>query len=299
MRKLALILLMITLLTITGCDDGERDLYLPEAKNDKIYTTIGNEDEVNLIVADGTTLESRISSPEGYSRTETEKGSFSEFVRQYKMKDDRSPVLLYDGREKSNLSDHAAVFAFPIENYDLQQCADSIMRMYAEYYWHTGQADKISFHFTNGFICDYPKWRDGYRVRVNGNNVNWSKDAEYDNSYEAFTKYLRMVFSYAGTLSMESYETEMISIDALDIGDIILKGSDPGHVVMIADVCENATGEKAFLLAQGYMPAQEFHVIKNPMHKSDPWYYENEMSFPLKTAEYTFADETMVRRLKY
>ncbi|MBQ7033952.1 MAG: hypothetical protein IJN25_09900 [Clostridia bacterium] len=42
MKKVTLILLMITLLIITGCkDDTEKDLYLPEAKNDKIYTTIG------------------------------------------------------------------------------------------------------------------------------------------------------------------------------------------------------------------------------------------------------------------
>lgn len=290
---------MLVLLSVTGCKDGGKDLYLPEAKNDKVYTTIGGEDELKLIITDGKTLDSRISAPEGYSRTEAEKGSFAEFVRQYKMKENKSPVLLYDGREKGNQSVHAAVFALPIENYDLQQCADSIMRMYAEYYWHTGQTDRISFHFTNGFICDYPKWRDGYRVRINGNDVSWSKDANYDDSYDTFTKYLRIVFSYAGTLSMESYETEIISVDELDIGDVILKGSNPGHVVMVADVCENKVGEKAFLLAQGYMPAQEFHVITNPNHKGDPWYYESEMTFPLKTAEYTFADETMVRTLKY
>ena len=42
MKKITLILLMITLLMITGCkDDKQKNLYLPEAKNDKIYTTIG------------------------------------------------------------------------------------------------------------------------------------------------------------------------------------------------------------------------------------------------------------------
>lgn len=38
MKKIALILLMITLLTITGCKDNKKNLYLPEAKNDKVYT---------------------------------------------------------------------------------------------------------------------------------------------------------------------------------------------------------------------------------------------------------------------
>ena len=46
MKKITLILLIITLLMITGCkDDKQKNLYLPEAKNDKIYTTIGGKDE--------------------------------------------------------------------------------------------------------------------------------------------------------------------------------------------------------------------------------------------------------------
>jgi len=53
MKKLTLILLMITLLMITGCkDNNTKNLYLPgaylpEAKNDKIYVTIGGDDETH------------------------------------------------------------------------------------------------------------------------------------------------------------------------------------------------------------------------------------------------------------
>ena len=45
MRKLTLILVVIALLTIVGCKDNKKNLYLPETKNDKLYTTIGGEDE--------------------------------------------------------------------------------------------------------------------------------------------------------------------------------------------------------------------------------------------------------------
>ena len=54
MRKITLILLMITLLMITGCKDNKKNLYLPEAKNDKIYTTIGGENETHQ--GDGYTI---------------------------------------------------------------------------------------------------------------------------------------------------------------------------------------------------------------------------------------------------
>lgn len=46
MKKITLILLMITLLMITGCkDNNTNNLYLPEAKNDNIYTTVGDDEQ--------------------------------------------------------------------------------------------------------------------------------------------------------------------------------------------------------------------------------------------------------------
>lgn len=75
----------------------------------------------------------------------------------------------------------------------------------------------------------------------------------------------------------------------------VKEGGSPGHVVMIVDVCENGQGEKAFLLAQGYMPAQEFHVLKNPAHEENPWYYESEITYPLQTPEYIFSEGSLWR----
>ena len=246
-----------------------------------------------FINASGDTLQERINVPKGYTRSPAESNSLQEFVRNYKMKPDGSPVLLYDGSEKSIQGDHVAVFAMAIENYDLQQCADSVMRMYAEYFRATGQESRIAFHFTNGFQCDYDSWKNGKRVKVDGNDVYWVESREFDDSDETFISYLRMVFSYAGTLSLQE-ESEQIDISEFQAGDIFIKGGSPGHVVFVADVSENG-GDKAFLLAQGYMPAQEFHILKNPLHEDDPWYYVSELSYPLRTPEYTFQEGSLMR----
>lgn len=253
-----------------------------------------DQQEKSLIDAEGTTLATRILSPEGYARTDAVEGSFTEFLREYPLKEDGSPVLLYDGQEKGNQSAHEAVFLLPLEAEDLQQCADSVMRVYAEYLYHSGQADRIAFHFTNGFLAEYGRWRDGGRISVNGNTVDWVQTATYDDSYETFQKYLRMVFVYAGTLSMEG-ESTPVSLEDIQVGDVFLKGGSPGHVVMIVDICENAEGGKAFLLGQGYMPAQEFHVLKNPLHEEDPWYYEEEITYPFRTPEYVFEEGSLCR----
>lgn len=309
MKKIIFILTAMLLVAVGCANAGMDEANQMKPSSDKIETGMavenssgkkaGAEKEKSIILPEGTTLETRFAVPEGYERIEAEEGSLCTFLREYELKEDGAFVHFFNGKEKGNQSAHVAVFALPIEAVDLQQCADSVMRIYAEYYWNTGQQDKIAFHFTNGFLCDYSKWRDGYRVVVEGNNVSWSKDASYDDSYETFVKYLQTVFSYAGTLSMEVLESETISLSDMTVGDVIMKGASPGHVVMVVDICENADGKKAYLLGQGYMPAQEFHVITNPAHGEDAWYYEEEISFPLRTAEYTFEEESMIRRLVY
>lgn len=256
-----------------------------------------NTEPASLIDPEGMTLESRVKTPESYTRKPAASDSLCAFLRGYALKEDGSPVLLYNGKKKRNQDAHQAVFALPIEAEDLQQCADSIMRVYAEYFRETGQEEKIGFHFVSGFYAEYARWRDGYRIKVDGNDVAWTKSAGYDDSYESFQKYLRVVFSYAGTLSMEA-EAEEIPLSDIACGDVFLKGGSPGHVVLVADVCENEDGQKAFLLAQGFMPAQEFHLLKNPLHEDDPWYYDREMEYPFITPEYTFPEGSL-KRLDY
>ena len=46
MKKLILVVLMMTLLAVSGCrGKNQKDLYLPEAKNDKMYATVGIDGE--------------------------------------------------------------------------------------------------------------------------------------------------------------------------------------------------------------------------------------------------------------
>ncbi len=242
----------------------------------------------------GLTLEERIKTPYGYHREMKEQKSFQGFLRQYPMKPDQSPVLLHTGAEKGNQSDHVAVFNMPLVNGDLQQCADSIMRIYGEYFWSIEAHDSISFHLTNGFLMDYPSWRDGKRLAVSGNNVSWVKKSSYDASYETFVQYLRNVMIYAGTLSLEK-ECSAVDINQIQSGDMFIKGGSPGHCVMVADVAADSEGNKCFLLAQSYMPAQEFHILKNPLHEEDPWYYVKEVTYPFITPEYVFEEGSFQR----
>lgn len=259
-------------------------------------TSKTEEEALSFVNPFGKTLAKRILTPKGYKRIKAKKGSFEAFLRNYRLKPDGSPVLLYDGREKWNQSAHIAVFKLPIENEDLQQCADSIMRVYGEYYYDKKAYNKITFPLGNGFIADFDKWRRGYSISVSGNKITWVYSLKNDSSYDSFKRFMRIVFVYSGTLNMD-YSSKKIKLAEARVGDIFVRGGSPGHVVMIADICKNKEGKKAYLLAQGYLPAQEFQLLKNPLHEDDPWYYEDEIKYPLRTPEYSF-DKGSLRRYK-
>lgn len=254
-----------------------------------VIDVFGKNDNTGTKKKAGKTLETRFEEPEGYQRTVARENGFTSFVRSYPLKKEGSQVRLYNGKKKQNQDAHAAVFKLPIENEDLQQCADSIIRMYAEYFWKTEQYDRISFRFADGFQAEYVKWRDGFRIQPGGSNGTvWVGGGNaYDESYANFKKYIRMVFAYSSTISLKQ-ESKKTTLKRLQVGDIFIQSGSPGHAVMVVDICENSEGKKAFLLAQGFMPAQEFHLLKNPLHEDDPWYYEEEVTYPFETPEYTF-----------
>ncbi|MCR4782588.1 MAG: DUF4846 domain-containing protein [Lachnospiraceae bacterium] len=300
LRRFALILMILLIAgiaislipTLTGHDDGKG--VNTDAKMTKTSSGKKSSIKYDFINPSGETLETRINTPKGFSRSNAEKGSLTEFIRNYHVEADGTPVHLYTGKAKTS-KNHVAVFSMKVGEKDLQQCADSVIRMYAEYFRSVGKDSLISFHFTNGFKCDWDSFRSGKRISVSGNTVTWGKSGPAGNTDEIFEAYLNTVFTYAGTASMNN-EVKEISELEVQVGDVFLKGGSPGHVVMVVDTCEK-DGKKAFLLAQGYMPAQQFHVLKNPLHKDDPWYYVDEIKYPFYTPEYTFGKGSLKRPL--
>lgn len=247
-----------------------------------------------LINEDGKTVLERIAVPEGFQRVRLDEGSFGDFLRNLPLKPHGWKVHYYDGSVKPGKV-YEAVIDMDIGNRDLQQCADSIIRLRAEYLYSRGLYDKISFNFTNGFKADYSSWMQGNRIKVMGNDVSWYRHGEASNDYDSFRSYLDTVFAYAGTLSL-SKEMKKAEINDMQPGDVFIKGGSPGHCVIVLDMAENAeTGEKIFILAQGYMPAQEMHIVKNPRNNAgNPW-YTTDFGDELDTPEWNFTRDQLMR----
>jgi hypothetical protein len=178
-----------------------------------------------------------------------EAGSFGAWLRELPVRAGRPPVLLYDGRRKSNQSAHFAVLDVDVGSKDLQQCADAVIRLRAEYLFSGPCKAEIQFDFTSGDTARWRDWRDGMRPMVNGNRVSWKQTTAGDDSYASFREYLDTVFMYAGSASLEK---ELVTVDdpaRPEVGDVFIEGGFPGHAILVIDVAVNANGERAFLLA--------------------------------------------------
>jgi hypothetical protein len=225
--------------------------------------------------ASGQSLEQRIAPPDGFARAPAAPGSFAEWLRGLPLKPVGSPVLLYTGSPKARQDVHAAVIDIDVGKRDLQQCADAIMRLRGEWLYGAGRRNEIGFNYTDGK-------RRAFASRGRAD-------------YASFRKYMDQVFAYAGTYSLER-ELRPVKIPDIAIGDVFIKGGFPGHAVLVADIAVNAaTGEKRFLLVQSYMPAQDMHVLKNPVSADGSPWYRTDFGNTLVTPEWRFTPD-MLRR---
>ena len=243
------------------------------------------------------TIEQRVVPKNGYVREKCDGNSFAAYLRQLPLFPEGSKVKLYNGQEKRNQSAAYAVVSMEIGNRDLQQCADAVIRLRAEYLWAQKRYDEIKFNFTSGFPAEYTKWAEGKRMKVSGNKVEWYAAGGKDYSYKTFRKYLDMVFMYAGTASLAK-ELQAVPYTSLQPGDVFIKGGSPGHAVIVMDVAIHpTTKKKVFLLAQSYMPAQQIHILVNPSDRNlSPWYELTDTDDGnLYTPEWTFAKKDLKR----
>ncbi len=208
--------------------------------------------------------------PSGYDRQETKNNSFAEWLRNVALKSDKT-VYLYDGNKKLNQGAQYAVLDISVGKKDLQQCADAVMRLRAEYLYSQRRFNEIVF---------YDNAKKAYRFSGAQNRA-------------AFDKYLEQVFSWCGTLSLENQLTPVKLFKNIQAGDVLIKGGSPGHAVIVMDVAQNAQGEKIFLLAQSYMPAQDIHILRNTGNSNlSPWYAVDEEKM-IETPEWTFTQSQL------
>ena len=164
----------------------------------------------------------------------------------------KDKVKYFDGKTIDGLgTDYKAKFVYDIGKRNLHQCADAVIYNNARYFFDTKQYKKISYTFS-------------HNTRV----YSYVKEFNVFNE-KTFKKYITMVWGYCGTWSLQEYDTIEVDIKEMQVGDMFLIGGFPGHTMSIVDIIENSEGNKKFMLAQSFMPAQEQHILLNI---NDVWF---------------------------
>jgi hypothetical protein len=245
---------------------------------------------------DARPLVERVAPPPSHLRIALPEDSFGAWLRSLPVKPGRPDVRLHNGKRKRNQAAHFAVLDIDVGEKDLQQCADAVIRLFAEFSWAAGHADRICFRFTSGDRAEWSRWRAGDRPQVRGNRVRWRRAAKASDGYDELRRYLEVVFLYAGSRSLELDLEPVADPRAVMPGDVFIRGGFPGHAVLVMDVAERTPGgERVFLLAQSFMPAQEIHLLNQPDAES-PW-YPARPDGPLITPEWRF-DHRDLRRFR-
>lgn len=246
----------------------------------------------------GNTISTRFKVPEGYERVKTEEGSFEYYLQNLPLKKYGSKAYHYNGKINRNAPVYG-VFDNEITPKNLEQCADAVMRLWAEYLYYRGEYDRIKFNFVNGFECDYVSYAEGNRLHVDDKICYWYKDAEEDYSYETFRRYMDLVHNYANTTSLQK-QAEPVSYEDIRIGDIFVMTASQmnkslGHAVIVVDMCVNKeTGEKLLLIAESTTPASETYVVTD--REGNVWIRLDEFG-ALHTSTWSCPGE-FLRRLK-
>lgn len=247
-------------------------------------------------------LDERFRSPPlGFVRSAAPRGSFAAFLRSLPLLPEGSPVVDYRGERLYDRGHHpniAAVVDLDIGERDLQQCADTVLRLHAE--WRYGRGDRdLSYRSVSGQTLSYARYVRGERAKVEGRELVFPRAAaKAADRYPLFRSWLDEVFAWAGTASLERDAAKVGGIEEVHAGDFfVLSGSPIGHAVIVLDVAKDDEGRVALLLGQGFMPAQSFHVLRPAAHGS-AWFVVERGAASLRTPFWRPFPMSALRRLE-
>jgi hypothetical protein len=208
-------------------------------------------------------LSHRFSPPSGYFRVSLPADSFGSWLRNLPLTRASEPVRSYSGTvllppDHPNI---AGVVAIDVGNADLQQCADAVIRLHAEWQWSRGLRN-MSYEAASGVAMPFEKWANGERPVGKGPSLVWEpKRGKAQADHGTFRMFLDSVFMFVNTGSL-ARQAKPVALASIRPGDFVVQGGNPGHAVLVLDIATNAAGEKVLLLGQSYMPAQSYQVLR-------------------------------------
>lgn len=235
-------------------------------------------------IQDATPLFQTASSPapEIVTKTIGDTNSWAYFLQHLPEKP--GPVVDYQGNTIRHQSKSFSIINYDVGSRDLQQCADALMRLRAEYLFKQQRYAEISFQFTSGHPYSFSDYCNGKLPLPKGTGVVFTHSSSHPQNRQSLRRYLDIVYTYAGTISLAN---ELQTTGGFSIGTVVISPGSPGHCFIITDEARSPDGQKLYKLVEGYTPAQSIYVLKNT---DDPHlgYWHPLKKGTIETASYTF-----------
>ena len=219
-------------------------------------------------------VEARFPPPPGYQRVAVAAGSFGEWLRGLPLAAPGTPVLNNAGGAAYSGEDDyvAAVVAIDVGAGDLQQSADAIVRLHAEWLWASDQPDALSYRSASKLDMPFSRWAKGQRLLASGPNVFWVvKSKPRAPNYDDFRQYIDAVMLWSNNVSLANRAHHVLDPAELTAGDFFLQTRGKGHAILVLDIAQKPTGERVALLGQALQnPAQSIHVMR--LGRATAWF---------------------------
>ncbi|MBN2722649.1 MAG: hypothetical protein JXR95_01105 [Deltaproteobacteria bacterium] len=244
-------------------------------------------------------LQQRFKVPANFKRVKVDKKSWAYWLRNIPLRKKGTRVYDYAGDEvPSSTAAAAAVVDLDIGNRDLQQCMDTIIRLRGEYHWWRNTKSKIGFRYYGNLYYKWSHWSNGMRPKKVNGRMKIVPGYRGGTSRKSFIKYMTYIFAMTGTVNNAG--EKKVKFSDIKAGDFFVYPAPSsrvlGHAIVIMDIAENSSGEKIGILAQGFTPAQDMHILKAP--GGGVWYKFKE-KLPIKTPLWSPFKWSELRRFKY
>ncbi|RYE89547.1 MAG: hypothetical protein EOO75_11635, partial [Myxococcales bacterium] len=237
----------------------------------------------------------RYAPPAGFTRVDVAPDSFGAWLRGLPLTAAGTPVRTHRGAVLREATHPyvAAVVALDVGTADLQQCADSVIRLHAEWSWSRGERSP-SYRAASGTAMPFARWSRGERIVGHGLSIGWEPGGRAGDDHGNFRRYLDAVFTWANTGSLARDAARAAAAD-LRPGDFFVMPGNPGHAVLVVDLARAPDGRRVALLGQGFMPAQSFHLLRSP--NDTPWFAVDEAQVTVTTPFWEPFPWSTLRRL--
>lgn len=202
---------------------------------------------------------------------------FGKWLNDISLKSNNTPVYTFDGQRKPNPNIYVGVLDLEQPKKNIQFNANAIISLRLEYFYRSKKYNEID-----------------KLAKISTVPIPYTKYVKGDYSYSKYFEYLQYYLENINSNTISELLKPIIFKD-LQVGDVFFqKGSIKCHAAIVMDLAEDELGNKLYILAQGYYPSQDLHIITNPSNDLiSPWYISKEGV--LLTPEWRFSSSDLMR----